>query len=148
MTVRATLVDGPFSPEALYRDFLARLGEEAGAVVTFTGLVRGGDVTGLLLEHHPVRTAASLEAIAAAGAARFEVSGIEVVHRCGLIGPGEPIVWVAAAAPHRRAAFEAADYLMDRLKTEAVFWKREEATGGGRWIEPTEADRRAATRWE
>jgi molybdopterin synthase catalytic subunit len=70
-----------------------------------------------------------------------------VVHRAGHIAPGEAIVFVATASAHRRAAFEAADYLMDRLKTEAVFWKREETALGSRWIEPVEADHADAARW-
>ena len=70
-----------------------------------------------------------------------------VVHRCGSVPAGEPIVFVAAAAPHRRVAFLAADYLMDRLKTEAVFWKREDGEHPGRWIEPTDQDHRDRDRW-
>jgi molybdopterin synthase catalytic subunit len=72
---------------------------------------------------------------------------VRVLHRCGAIAPGEPIVFVAAAAAHRRAAFDAVDYLMDRLKTEAVFWKREDAVDGSRWIEPMDCDRADQARW-
>ena len=71
-----------------------------------------------------------------------------MVHRCGEISPGETIVFVAAAAPHRREAFAAADYLMDRLKTEAAFWKRETGPAGARWIEPLDEDRAARARWK
>jgi len=102
----------------------------------------------LVLEHHPRLTERSLRDIASDAASRFEVSHVRVVHRCGEIRPGEPIVFAGAAASHRRAAFEAADYLMDRLKTEAVFWKREEGASGSRWIEPTEADYADRRRWE
>ena len=92
-------------------------------------------------------TERSIEEIAQAGASRFEVSDVLVIHRCGEIGPGEAIVFVAAASRHRAEAFAAADYLMDRLKTEAAFWKREDGAGRSRWIEPTEGDRERRARW-
>jgi molybdopterin synthase catalytic subunit len=120
-----------------------------GAVVSFVGVARpeGGEVERLVLEHHPTLTESSLEDIATAAAERFEVNHVCVVHRCGDIRAGEPIVFAGAAATHRRAAFEAADYLMDRLKTDAVLWKREEGPAGGRWIEPTDADYSERERW-
>jgi molybdopterin synthase catalytic subunit len=123
--------------------------EGAGAVVSFVGLARaeGGQVERLVLEHHPALTEQSLRAIAAEAGERFDVTNVHVVHRCGIVEAGEPIVFAAAASAHRRAAFEAADFLMDRLKTDAVFWKREEGAGKGRWIEPTEADYAARERW-
>jgi len=124
-----------------------------GAVVTFVGVARpqssGGDrVETLRLDHHPTLTHRSLEDIAADALRRFDVSHVRVVHRCGTIKPGEPIVFAGAASRHRRSAFEAADYLMDRLKTEAVFWKREDMPAGSRWVEPTEADHADRARWE
>lgn len=151
--IRARLLQGSFAPEALLAEFFAEIGAENGAVVTFTGLARGWskggrEVDQLFLEHHPRLTERSLQEIAEDGASRFSVGAVEVVHRCGAIPPGEAIVWVATAALHRRAAFEAADYLMDRLKTEAVFWKREDGTDGPAWIEPTEEDHSARARWE
>ncbi|MEP7129672.1 MAG: molybdenum cofactor biosynthesis protein MoaE [Sphingomicrobium sp.] len=123
-----------------------------GAVVSFTGIARphsknGVTVHRLVLEHHPSLTRQSLEEIAVEAAARFEVSHVRVVHRCGEVLAGEPIVFAAAAAPHRRAAFEAADYLMDRLKTDAVFWKKEIGGAGPQWIEPTAADFADRERW-
>jgi len=125
---------------------------DAGAVVSFCGLARGADKTGaavtaLHLDHYPGMTERSLEGIAAEGARRFDVSAVRVLHRCGTIFPGEVIVFVAAASAHRRAAFLAADYLMDRLKSDAVFWKKEEGVDGARWIEPTDADRADLARW-
>lgn len=151
--IRARLVHDCFAPEGALRDFLAAIGPDTGGVVSFVGLARGTDKAGkavasLHLDHHPRLTERSLADIAAAGAERFPVSAVDVIHRAGAIFPGEAIVWVAAAAPHRRSAFEAADYLMDRLKTEAVFWKREEGPAGALWIEPTAADRRERARWE
>jgi molybdopterin synthase catalytic subunit len=104
-------------------------------------------VTGLFLDAYPGMTEKSLDAIAADALGRFAVSAISVVHRCGTIPPGAPIVFAAAAAPHRRAAFEAADYLMARLKTDAAFWKREQRLDGPAWIEPSEADRADRARW-
>lgn len=140
-----------FEPAEELRSFLAALTEE-GAVVSFVGVARPSSRTGqaverLFLDHHPRLTGRSLEDIAGDAATRFEVTAVRVVHRCGEVLPGEPIVFAAAAAPHRRAAFEAADYLMDRLKTDAIFWKREEGIDGAAWIEPSEADRRDRARW-
>lgn len=124
-----------------------------GAVVSFVGIARPSNQSGeavdrLVLEHHPHLTLRSLEEIAASAADRFDVSHVRVVHRYGKIAPGEQIVFAGAASAHRRAAFEAADYLMDRLKTEAIFWKREESSTGSNWIEPTEADYADRRRWE
>jgi len=134
---------------------LAELTEAArgdGAVVTFVGLARpesgeGNAVDAIVLDHHPTLTRQSLEAIAVACAERFDVSHVRVVHRCGTVLAGEPIVFAGAASLHRRPAFEAADYLMDRLKTEAVFWKREIGDDGSNWVEPTEADFADRDRW-
>ena len=125
---------------------------EDGAVVSFTGIARGRASSGesvatLYLDHYPGMTEQSILDIAEAGAERFEVSDVLVVHRCGAIAPGEAIVFVATASRHRGEAFAAADYLMDRLKTEAAFWKREDGDGASRWIEPTEVDRDRRARW-
>lgn len=141
----------PFDPVAEYADFQAGIMDE-GAIVSFLGVARpkstgGEDVAGLFLQHHPRLTAASLEEIAADAGRRFDISSIRIVHRCGDIRPGEALVFVAAASPHRRAAFDAADYAMDRLKTEAVFWKREDGVDGSRWIEPTPGDQADRARW-
>lgn len=138
----------PFQPERELADFAA---EGAGAVVSFTGLARperedGAKVAGLFLDHHPRLTEKSLHDIAAS-AERFGVAAVRIVHRCGAIAPCEAIVFVAAAARHRRAAFAAVDCLMDALKTDALFWKREDGVDGARWIEPTESDRADRARW-
>ena len=134
---------------------LAELTEQArgdGAIVTFIGLARpeskqGDAVDALVLDHHPTLTRQSLEDIAVACAQKFDVSHVRVVHRCGAVPAGEPIVFAAAASLHRRAAFDATDYLIDRLKTEAVFWKREIGEAGASWIEPSEADYADRDRW-
>ena len=123
---------------------------ETGAVVSFTGLVRAeqGQVQALELEAYPGFTEAEIGRTADAALARFGVQDVLVVHRIGKIEPGEPIVFVAAAAAHRRAAFLAADHLMDYLKTQAPFWKKSHDADGARWIEPTPADHEDAARWE
>ncbi len=151
MPVDVGLESGPLRPGALLDRFMGdRPGD--GAVVSFTGLARGQGRNGepvlsLQLDIYPGMTERSMQAIAEAAEARFEVSDILVRHRCGEISPGEPIVLVAAASPHRREAFLAADYVMDRLKTEAAFWKREQQPDGATWIEPSDKDRVDLTRW-
>lgn len=151
MQCTTRLANERFDPSAEYAAFQATLVDE-GAIVTFVGVARpqtaaGGAVSGLFLDHHPRLTEASLNEIAEDAGRRFGVSAISVVHRCGSVSPGEAIVFVATAALHRRAAFEAAEYAMDRLKTEAVLWKREDAVDGSRWIEPTITDQVDRARW-
>ncbi|HWI89352.1 MAG TPA: molybdenum cofactor biosynthesis protein MoaE [Sphingomicrobium sp.] len=151
MSVVARIEEAALRPEQELTALLERA-EGDGAVVSFTGVARAGSKGGqvvyrLVLEHHPALTLQSLEDIAIEAAARFDVSHVHVVHRCGDIAAGEPIVFAGAAALHRRSAFEAADYLMDRLKTEAVFWKREVGEAGQEWIEPTDADYADRERW-
>jgi molybdopterin synthase catalytic subunit len=151
MSIVARLEEDALRPE----QELAALLEQAtgdGAIVSFTGIARPASKNGLVvgrlvLEHHPTLTRQSLEDIALEAAQRFDVSHVRVVHRCGEVRTGEAIVFAGAAALHRRAAFEAADYLMDRLKTEAVFWKREVGDAGSAWIEPTERDYADRDRW-
>lgn len=124
-----------------------------GAVVSFTGITRatakdGSAVEDIELDWYPGLTERSIQEIAEETLSRFGVTDILVVHRCGKVAAGEPVVFAAAAAAHRRDAFLACDYLMDRLKTGAAFWKREDGAGGHRWIEPTAEDREALKRWE
>jgi molybdopterin synthase catalytic subunit len=148
--VEARLELEPFDPHAELGRFTAARAE-AGAVAAFIGLVRGeetgGAVESLTLEHYPSFTERSLQTIAREAAGRFDVSALLVVHRAGTMSVGDPIVLAAATARHRRAALDAVDFLMDALKCDAAFWKREAGPGGGRWIEPTEADRAARGRW-
>lgn len=147
----ARLTDTAIDPAAELQAFMTRT-DGSGAVVTFTGIVRsrdeaGGAIGSLFLDHYPGMTEASLEAIAADVGSRPEIQAVAVVHRCGLVAAGETIVFVAAAARHRREAFLAADELMDRLKTQAMFWKREAGLDGERWIEPSQCDHSDAARW-
>ena len=123
-----------------------------GAVVSFQGTVRsvtkqGEPLDHLVLDYHPRMTLVSLQRIARGGLERFDVSAVSVVHRCGAMTPGEVIVFVGVTSDHRKEAFLAAEYLMDRLKSEAVFWKRELGPFGERWIEPTERDVIDLERW-
>ena len=152
MSIVARLEEHALRPEQELAALLAQARVD-GAVVSFVGVARpesksGQQVNALILDHHPALTQRSLEEIAVAAGERFAVSHVRVAHRCGAIPAGEPIVFAGAAATHRRAAFDCADYLMDRLKTEAVFWKREEGPSGRHWIEPTEADHADRGRWE
>jgi molybdopterin synthase catalytic subunit len=122
---------------------------ESGAVATFVGRVRGDDgVTELLLEHYPGATERALEAIAADATGRWGLSEAAIVHRVGAMAPGEGIVFVAAAAAHRRPALDACGFMIDRLKTDAPFWKRETRGREVRWVEQRGGDRAAAARWD
>lgn len=128
---------------------LAALGEGAGAVVSFTGIVRDdGDLAALEIEHYPGMTEAALADYGQDAAARFALTGWRVVHRHGRLQVGEPIMMVATAALHRRAAFDAADYLMDWLKSRAPFWKREiRRDGSAAWVEARAEDEASLARW-
>ena len=138
----------PIDPAALLAAF-TRGAASAGAVASFTGLVRGEDgVSELWLDHHPRLTEQVIGEIAEDARLRFEVADVAIVHRVGAVPAGAPIVFVAAAARHRRAAFDAVDYIMDRLKTDAPFWKREDRPDGARWIEARDSDHADRARWE
>jgi molybdopterin synthase catalytic subunit len=139
-----------FDPGLLLSAF-SRDRRNAGGVVSFTGIAReatgGEEVEELELDAYPGFTEPAIEAMEADARARFAVLDILVVHRHGPIVPGDAIVFVAVAAEHRRDAFLAADYLMDRLKTEAPFWKKETGPDGERWIEPRDQDYDDLSRW-
>ena len=125
---------------------------DVGAVVTFTGLCRaeGGKLSALELEHYPGMAEEEMSAVAREAASRWPLQGVVAIHRYGKIPPGGNIVLVVTASAHRAAAFEAASFLMDYLKTRAPFWKKEHRSDGtsGDWVEAKEADDRAAGRWE
>jgi molybdopterin synthase catalytic subunit len=124
---------------------------DIGAVVTFTGLCRdeAGQLAALELEHYPGMAEAEISRIAAEAVARWPLQGLSAIHRFGKIAPGENIVLVVAASAHRQAAFEAANFMMDYLKSRAPFWKKEHRVDGseGGWVEAKEADDAAAARW-
>ena len=142
------LSEEPFDPGALLTAF-AQGRSETGAVATFTGIARAerGATAILELEAYPGFTESEIGKIADQARERFALHDLLILHRVGKIGPGEPIVFVATAAGHRRAAFEACDFLMDYLKSKAPFWKKEHGPDGARWIEPTAQDHADRERW-
>ena len=133
-------------------DALAASDRNIGAVVTFTGLVRemtgAGAISTMELEHYPGMTERALEDIVRQAEARWPLQGVRVIHRFGPLEPGERIVLVVTASRHREAAFEAAAFLMDYLKTKAPFWKKEAGAHGAVWVDAREADDKASARWE
>ena len=123
-------------------------GAGAGAVVTFAGVVRGdGGLTTMEIEHYPGMTERALSKIAEEAVARFALTDTLVIHRHGPMAPGERIMMVATAAPHRAAAFEAAEFLMDYLKSRAPFWKKERGPDGDGWVAAKDDDEAALDRW-
>lgn len=125
---------------------------DIGAVVTFSGLCRDeqGALSALELEHYPGMAEAEITRIAAEAIERWPLQGLTAIHRHGKIAPGENIVLVVAASAHRQAAFEAANFLMDYLKSRAPFWKKEHRADGseGAWVDAKETDDKAARRWK
>lgn len=122
---------------------------EAGGIASFTGRVRGDDgVTSLTLEHYPGMTEAALRSIAEEAARRWSLSAVAIEHRVGPMRPGERVVFVATAAPHRTAALEACAYCIDWLKTDAPFWKREATADGERWVEARGGDAARTADWQ
>jgi molybdopterin synthase catalytic subunit len=126
---------------------------DVGAVVTFTGIMRadneGKAIAGMLLEHYPGMTESELGRVEAEACKRWPLQASLIVHRVGALKPGDNIVLVVTASPHRQAAFSAAEFLMDYLKTNAPFWKKEiDADGRGAWVDARVSDERAAGRWQ
>jgi molybdopterin synthase catalytic subunit len=126
--------------------------QDIGAVVTFTGLCRdeGGSLNALELEHYPGMAEAEIRRIGLQAIDRFSLLGLTAIHRFGKIAPGEDIVLVIACAPHRQAAFDGANFVMDYLKTAAPFWKKEHLTDGstGGWVSAKDADDAARDKWQ
>ncbi len=146
----------PFDPFDESAHFAAGQ-SQAGALATFVGTVRNSghaakglaaEVAALTLEHYPGFTEKQIEAIDDEARRRFDVIDTLVIHRYGRMEPGETIVLVCALSKHRREALNAIDYLMDRLKTDAPFWKKEERAGGAEWIEPRTDDHASRSRWD
>jgi molybdopterin synthase catalytic subunit len=123
---------------------------EIGALVSFTGLVRdaAGTLEAMELEHYPGMTETALQGIEAEARSRWPLAACLIVHRYGPLAPGEQIMMVATASAHRAAAFEAAAFLMDYLKSRAPFWKKETGAAGAAWVDAREADETALARWE
>lgn len=147
MPADVRLLTAPFDPAGELARFTAAH-PQAGAIVSFLGQVRhGGGVEALELSHYAPLTLPGMAALGEAALARWALDGLLIVHRCGEMAPGDPIVLVAAAARHRRDAFAAADFAMDHLKSSAWFWKRERVGGEWRWVEPRDADHADLERW-
>jgi len=125
---------------------------DIGAIVSFTGTVRdtakGAPISEMTLEHYPGMTEKELERIDKKANSRWPLQASLVIHRYGPMKPGENIVLVVTASAHRQAAFEAAEFLMDYLKTNAPFWKKEEGPRGGDWVDARESDDEATKRWQ
>jgi molybdopterin synthase catalytic subunit len=140
-----------FDPQAELAVFSAGR-TNAGALASFVGLCRGSaagaPVLELVLDHYSGFTEAAIETMDSEARRRFDLIDTLIVHRSGAVAPGDPIVLVGALATHRKPALQAVDFLMDYLKTEAPFWKREQGPGGARWIEPTAADYSARDQWK
>ncbi len=135
-------------------DEIERLGaarRDIGAVASFVGLVRdandGSGVSAMTLEHYPGMTERALEDIVAAARQRWSLLGVRVIHRYGRLEPADRIVFVGVAGAHRGEAFAACEFIMDYLKTQAPFWKREETPSGARWVDARDSDDSAAARW-
>jgi molybdopterin synthase catalytic subunit len=124
---------------------------EVGAIVSFVGTVRdhahGQGLSALELEHYPGMTERAIEAMVAQACARFPLIGARVIHRVGKLQPLDRIVLVAVSSPHRAAAFQACEFLMDYLKTQAPFWKKEHTAEGAHWVDARVADDQALQRW-
>jgi molybdopterin synthase catalytic subunit len=130
---------------------LSRGRTDIGAIVTFSGICRGTEgaeaIAALTLEHYPGMAEAEIERHVDEALSRWPLTGVTVIHRVGRITPGENIVIVLTASAHRQAAFQAAEFLMDYLKANAPFWKREERADGSGWVEARSHDDDAAARW-
>ncbi|NDR57265.1 molybdenum cofactor biosynthesis protein MoaE [Aliiruegeria sabulilitoris] len=140
--------EAPFAAGAELDRFTARA-EGAGAVVSFSGIVRddSGQLTEMRIEHYPGMTEKALESIAGQAVERWALADALVIHRFGTMKPGEQIMMVATAARHRKHAFEAAEFLMDYLKSRAPFWKQERGPDGTEWVAAKQDDEDALTRW-
>lgn len=147
--MRVAVQPEPFDYGQECSRFAARCGD-AGAVVTFAGIVRdhaGGGLEAMEVEHYPGMTARAITTIAEEARRRWYLRDVLVIHRHGVLAPGEVIMMVATAARHRAEAFAAAEFLMDYLKSRAPFWKKEVGRAGSAWVEAREADEAALERW-
>lgn len=145
MEIRVQAQD--FSPGEVADGFAAGRGD-VGAVVTFTGQVRDtGGITAMEIEHYPAMTETAIAKIAGEAKERWDLAEVLVIHRYGRLAPGDRIMMVATAARHRVAAFEAAEFLMDYLKSRAPFWKKEFGPDGADWVAAKDEDEDALTRW-
>lgn len=133
-----------------YEAFLLQA-QGCGAVVTFSGLLRdenlGSSVNAMHLEHYPEMTLAALQLLANKAQTQFDCKALQLIHRVGLVKPNETLVWLAIASTHRAASFAAAQFVMDKLKTDVPLWKKEFTLDGERWVESRASDYAAAAKW-
>jgi molybdopterin synthase catalytic subunit len=150
-----TIQNADFDMAAEYRLLRSNAGD-VGAIATFTGLVRevydsqqasSDKITGLYLEHYPGMTEKSLQAIVDAAESRWQLLATHVIHRVGALQPGDQIVFVGTASAHRQDAFDAVQYIMDYLKNEAPFWKKQSSRADSHWVESRQSDSDAIKRW-
>ena len=145
--MRVSVQSEPFDPGVEVASFTTGA-EGAGAVVSFTGIVRpDGGLTGMEIEHYPGMTERAIAAMVDEALARWSLEDALVIHRYGRLGPQDQIMMVATAAPHRADAFAAAEFLMDYLKSRAPFWKKELAADGSAWVAAKDEDEAALKRW-
>jgi len=145
MTARVQAEDFDLAAE------ISGFGKDAGAIVTFTGIVRNlpdGSLREMVIEHYPAMTSPALQGIEAEARQRWALSDCAIIHRFGALAPGAQIMMVATASAHRSDAFEAAEFLMDYLKSRAPFWKKEITVAGETWVDSKETDEAALTRWD
>ena len=148
----AEVIHSPLQPAAHYSKLKGELpAGKSGAIVTFTGLVRdfneAGHIDGISLEHYPGMTENAMLSLLTTAAQRFSLVSAGIVHRVGEVSNSEEIVWVGCASMHRKAAFDAAGYIMDMLKQSVPLWKKEIADGTVKWVAPKASDDDAALKW-
>ena len=150
MTTRVTIQTGDFNL-ADEVDALRKDDKRVGAVCTFTGTVRdrndGASVSSMELEHYPGMTEKAIEAMIDEAFVRFDIFAARVIHRVGVLQPLDQVVMVAVTSAHRGESFKACEFLMDYLKTQAPFWKKEQTPGGARWVDARVGDDAALSRW-
>ena len=155
MSVHVKVLQEDIDVGAVYEVVRTEGGAEVGAIASFVGLVRdrnakagdGSEVSTLTLEHYPGMTESSIEKIGTQAVERWPIIDLHIYHRVGELAPTDQIVLVVASSAHRDAAFAAAEFVMDYLKTDAVFWKKEKTQVGEKWIETTSGDRSRADQW-
>lgn len=146
--MRISVQSALFDPGAELEGFGAGGEHDVGAIVSFTGVVRGtGGLSSMEIEHYPGMTEKAITAMAEQAQERWSLADVLVIHRYGRLAPGDQIMMVATASRHRAAAFEAAEFLMDYLKSRAPFWKKEFGSDGAAWVAAKDEDEDALKRW-
>ena len=146
--IYTAIYSSPIDAATETKNLQAATGDDTGAIVSFLGTVRGGEVSAMTLEHYPGMTESALQEIAEMAASKWDLSAIRLIHRIGKMNPGEIIVFTGTGSAHRAEAFAACSFMMDYLKTRAPFWKKEETAEGTRWVDATDKDEQARQKWE